>query len=294
MAHPDRLIPPEQSPLQLQFHVGAHIIPNKEHEDLYCADRAFAQTFAQGHGAVFAITDGTSEGGRASEEAAEHVHRAFRLTAEMLKEGEFDNTQGLPTLMAAHGIMVATTSFAADAIRELQGSRKSKADTVLTAGITCWDPDKKIHVMLIGHAGNTRLYRHLLGTKQLQQLTRDDTLVQAQVDAGLISTLEAFSDPQRNYITNYASRVDATGYGLTIYRKALVRGCVYLGETDGLHGSIYPDNYPTIVANRIIARTSGGQIDTQGVAEDLCQIAHIQPGEPDDRGAVVIYPQWTW
>src|SRR6266498_2332401 len=52
---------------------------------------------------------------------------------------------------------------------------------------------------LIGHIGDSRIY--LVRDGQMVQLTRDHSLVQEQVDAGLLTAEQARRHPQSNVIT---------------------------------------------------------------------------------------------
>ena len=52
--------------------------------------------------------------------------------------------------------------------------------------------------LLVGHVGDSRCYRLRAG--RLQQITRDHSLLQEQIDAGLITPEQAATHPQRNLI----------------------------------------------------------------------------------------------
>jgi protein phosphatase len=53
--------------------------------------------------------------------------------------------------------------------------------------------------LLVGHVGDSRAYRWR--DDQLERLTRDHSLLQEQVDAGLMSAEEAASSRRRNIVT---------------------------------------------------------------------------------------------
>ena len=53
--------------------------------------------------------------------------------------------------------------------------------------------------IVVGHIGDSRCYR--LRNRRLEQLTRDHSLLQDQLDAGLITPAEAATSPHRNLVT---------------------------------------------------------------------------------------------
>ena len=53
--------------------------------------------------------------------------------------------------------------------------------------------------IVVGHIGDSRCYR--LRERRLEQLTRDHSLLQDQLDAGLITPAEAAASPHRNLVT---------------------------------------------------------------------------------------------
>lgn len=55
------------------------------------------------------------------------------------------------------------------------------------------------HRAIVGHIGDSRCYR--LRTGRLEQLTRDHSLMQDQLDAGLITPQQAALSPHRNLVT---------------------------------------------------------------------------------------------
>lgn len=83
---------------------------------------------------------------------------------------------------------------------------------------------------IIGHVGDSRTYR--LRNKTLKQLTRDHSLVQEQLDQGLITQEEARYHPMRNVILR-AVGVHET-VALDILRGTRRPGDVFLLCSDGL------------------------------------------------------------
>ncbi|MDQ3244293.1 MAG: Stp1/IreP family PP2C-type Ser/Thr phosphatase [Gemmatimonadota bacterium] len=87
---------------------------------------------------------------------------------------------------------------------------------------------------LIGHVGDSRIY--LVRDGMMQQLTRDHSLVQEQVDAGLITAEQARHHPQSNVITcciGMSSEIEPD----VIAGETHV-GDVFLLASDGLTGMV--------------------------------------------------------
>ena len=88
--------------------------------------------------------------------------------------------------------------------------------------------------LLIGHVGDSRCYR--LRDGKLTQLTRDHSLLQEQIDAGLITKEEAAFSNNKNLVTR-AVGVDET-VPLECQQHALQGGDVVLMCSDGLSDMI--------------------------------------------------------
>lgn len=84
--------------------------------------------------------------------------------------------------------------------------------------------------LFLGHIGDSRAYRWR--GQQLEQLTRDHSLLQAQLDAGLLTPAEAAASTQRNFITRALGiepRVE-----LELHEHRVVAGDCFLLCSDGL------------------------------------------------------------
>lgn len=84
--------------------------------------------------------------------------------------------------------------------------------------------------LLIGHIGDSRAYR--LREGELVQITRDHSLMQEQMDAGLITPAEAAVSGQRNLVTR-AVGVEPL-VQLEVNEHGVQRGDCYLLCSDGL------------------------------------------------------------
>jgi serine/threonine protein phosphatase PrpC len=84
--------------------------------------------------------------------------------------------------------------------------------------------------LLVGHVGDSRAYRHRSG--RLTQITRDHSLLQEQIDAGLITPEQAAFSTNKNLVTR------AVGVEDTVLLETHVHdvqaGDVYLLCSDGL------------------------------------------------------------
>jgi protein phosphatase len=86
----------------------------------------------------------------------------------------------------------------------------------------------------VGHAGDSRLYR--LRDDVLEQITRDHSLLQEQIDSGMIRKEDAHLSSNRNFIT-HAVGVDPDERG-EIHTYDVLAGDLYLICTDGLYGMV--------------------------------------------------------
>ena len=86
----------------------------------------------------------------------------------------------------------------------------------------------------VGHAGDSRLYR--LRDDVLEQITRDHSLLQEQIDSGMIKKEDAHLSNNRNFITR-AIGVAAEEQA-EIHTYEVAEGDIYLLCTDGLFGMV--------------------------------------------------------
>ena len=87
---------------------------------------------------------------------------------------------------------------------------------------------------VLGHVGDSRTYRFREG--QLRQLTRDHSLVQEQLDQGVLTPAEAHRSPFRNVILRAIGTEDTLAVDLM--RGKSIPGDLYLLCSDGLTGMV--------------------------------------------------------
>lgn len=90
--------------------------------------------------------------------------------------------------------------------------------------------------LVLGHVGDSRCYR--LRGQAFQQITKDHSLLQEQIDAGLMTPEQALTSPYKNLITRALGVEDSVLIDINEHRVEL--GDVYLMCSDGLSDMV-PD-----------------------------------------------------
>ncbi len=84
--------------------------------------------------------------------------------------------------------------------------------------------------LLVGHVGDSRAYR--LRSGRMQQITRDHSLLQEQIDAGLITPEQASFSANKNLVTRAVGVEDTVL--LETHQHEVLPGDLYLMCSDGL------------------------------------------------------------
>lgn len=128
--------------------------------------------------------------------------------------------------------------------------------------------------LYVAHVGDARAY--LLMENHLRRLTRDDTWVQKQVDAGIITYEEAARHELRNVVTQVlGNKLDITVHQSAAYE--LRAGDTYLLCSDGLHGVLSKEQLFKLMKN-----------NPPQVAADALVKAAIEAQTKDNVTAVVV------
>ena len=109
--------------------------------------------------------------------------------------------------------------------------------TTLVAGV--FAPGR----LVLGHVGDSRCYR--LRGRALLQLTKDHSIVQVQVDAGLITPAQAWVSPQRNLITRALGMENSVR--VDIDDHSVEPGDLYLMCSDGLSDMVEPQTIAALL-----------------------------------------------
>lgn len=120
--------------------------------------------------------------------------------------------------------------------------------------------------LLVGHIGDSRLYR--LRNQKLMQFTEDHSLLQEQINAGLITKEQAKFSANKNLVTR-ALGVDPT-VELTLQAHDVAVGDIYLLCSDGLTDLVADEDIEAIL------NTSAESLDK--TAQELVQLANENGG----------------
>jgi len=132
--------------------------------------------------------------------------------------------------------------------------------------------------LLVGHIGDSRAYRWR--DDRLQQLTRDHSLLQEQIDAGLISPEQAAHSHQKNLVTRAMGVEDIVL--LETHSHAVHPGDWYLLCSDGLSD---------MLDDARIAEVLRGQGEDVGKAAQALVDAANQAGGRDNIAVILVAAQ---
>ena len=120
-------------------------------------------------------------------------------------------------------------------------------------------------LLMIGHIGDSRCYR--LRTGGLEQITKDHSLLQEQIDAGLITLAQAATSSIKNLVTR-ALGVEGQVV-LEVNEHTVLPGDLYLMCSDGLSD---------MVDDAAIAKILATDSELPRIADDLINAANANGG----------------
>lgn len=276
----------EQTP---HFEVGSALLANPDHPN-HCEDRVSAMTLADGKMAVIAAMDGVGSGGKDSEAAAEIVHQKLNLLSKIANRN-FTRNEAVQVL----GRLIVD---AAKEIREQQHLRKNPSmDSTISAGLVFTHEDGKRKLLLTANIGDSRIYRFNSGSRKLDQITKDDSLVQMLVDQKFISKESAFTDPRRNQITKAVSgtnQISDVAFTITELNET----DVILAVSDGISDNIPPEQLLGHLKHSVLhsGEAASKSINWNNAAEKLAKTTQqiqkdkrISYAKPDDISVAFLY-----
>jgi protein phosphatase len=139
-----------------------------------------------------------------------------------------------------------------------------------TLVIALWHDD----TLVVGHVGDSRLYRFRGG--RLEQVTRDHSLLQEQIDSGLITKEQARHSQNKNLVTR-AVGIDPD-VDVEIHNYPVQSGDIYLLCSDGLNDMVTDEDMELTLASL--------QANLPLAAEQLVQQANDNGGR--DNVSVIL------
>ncbi|MDE2598595.1 MAG: serine/threonine-protein phosphatase [Rhodocyclaceae bacterium] len=118
------------------------------------------------------------------------------------------------------------------------------------------------HVINLAHVGDSRIYR--LRDGRLELLTRDDSIINDQVEMGIIAAEEAADSHNRHFVTQALGMAETVAVHLR--EEDLRSGDVYLLCTDGLNDLVGESDIEVIV--------DALKTNLHATAEHLVQLAN--------------------
>lgn len=211
---------------------------------------------------LFAVADGMG-GHNAGEIASDLATRTFQTEC---IAGLLAQPSSSPLTVMENAFIKANNTVVSTAKdKSLQGM-----GTTLTAALVIGTD------MYVAHIGDSRCY--IINEREFLQVTRDHSLVQQMVDAGLITQEQARIHPRRNEITR------VLGYSLNA-SPDLIHARLYSGDrvllcSDGLHG---------VVNISLIGHKVNTASDLNQACADLISEANLAGG-PDNISVIIIKP----
>jgi protein phosphatase len=167
-------------------------------------------------------------GGYNAGEVASHMVTTF--VASELGRWLRDGREALPSVPDTRRAMEICVDNANRAIFNSSNSNPNYAGMGTTLVVGVFRPSQ----LILGHVGDSRAYRLRAG--KVQQLTRDHSLLQEQLDSGLITPEEAKLSQNKNLVTKALGIDPTVEPELHVYETE--PGDIYLLCSDGLNDMV--------------------------------------------------------
>ncbi|MEO8120401.1 MAG: Stp1/IreP family PP2C-type Ser/Thr phosphatase [Rhodoferax sp.] len=140
--------------------------------------------------------------------------------------------------------------------------------------------------LLLGHVGDSRCYRWR--GNQLLQITRDHSLLQEQMDAGLLTREQAATSPNKNLVTR-ALGVE-TEVALDLNEYSVEAGDIYLMCSDGLSDMMDDAAIAQILQNGSSLDQMAGELvcaaNENGGRDNITVLLTQVVNKPEKRGLI--------
>ena len=185
-----------------------------------------------------------------------------------------------PSLVSLQAALEAALEAANRAIYETAQADPDCANMGTTLVMAVFQPDR----VVVAHLGDSRCYR--LRQHRLEPLTRDHSLLQEQLDAGLLTPQQAAASGSRNLVTRALGIEDAVQPEINEF--ALQDGDLYLLCSDGLNDMLGDDEIAAVLDTSksladkaaglvTLANAHGGRDNVSVLLAQASQPAHHRP-----------------
>lgn len=191
---------------------------------------------------LFAVADGM--GGAASGEVASRIFcdTALEVFSGIRQQSEADTVESIQkTFQLSHEKILSSS--------QQNPVHKGMGCTAEMAGFCN-------NNYVIGHVGDSRTYLYRQG--QLRQVTRDHSLVQEQIDQGLISKIEARTHSMKHVILRAVGTSESLA--LDIIKGKIIPGDIFLLCSDGLSDMVEDDVIQQTLASSLNLEKKAGQL----------------------------------
>ena len=258
----------EEQPLRPALKIGwlsdVGRVRELNEDALVVVTTSFEQGSEQQTIGVFVVADGM--GGHERGELASSV-AARTVADELLRRVIAPALHGNRGTAPLHEALSGAVMEAHNRLRrELPG-----AGTTLTVALVVED------LVAIGHVGDSRAY--LLRDGQIEQATKDHSLIARLVEMGHSSAEEASLDPRRNYLLRALGQIESLDIDFQF--ESFPRGSRLLMCSDGLWGQLSPQEL-----ERVFREGDNPQTSCQALI-DLANEA----GGPDNITAIMVIRQ---
>ena len=264
-------IPQTAGALRLEIAGVTSIGRQRSHnEDSFLVQHLTWSDLNQNHQLALVIVADGMGGHAGGEQAARLALRTIATILAPLLTGALNTQQREVTRAGLADSIDAAIKRANNVVQQTAATDKRYKGMGATAAVVViWNGR-----VVVGHIGDCRIYYHHAG--QLNQVTRDQTLVNRMVELGQLTPQEAIGHPASNEV------LQAIGTRTTIeparYKLHLEPGDWFLVACDGLHGQVDDITLQTTLAKAppsaaLLAKRLVDLADQRGGADNCTVVA---------------------
>ncbi len=140
--------------------------------------------------------------------------------------------------------------------------------------------------LMLGHIGDSRCYR--IRGSELTQITRDHSLMQEQIDAGLITPEQAATSANKNLVTRALGVEDAVL--LEVNEHKVESGDIYMMCSDGLSDMVDDEGVAKILGSDASLEQKGAQLidaaNANGGRDNISVLLALANTDSKKRGLI--------